>query len=313
MNEEQETNSPKPQKNILWRFDSLIKKVVPNFNVRAILYFSLIFGIALFLQIWHISSKAPETKDTANKETVVADDEYWQSKEYQEKIQNQTVESFTNEFASWLKGADQEFVRRKFEDILFINNSLTTLTGGNLDMVVPESFNYLENHGKARYQYAKEKGFLSDTPALVQHGQLVCDIDEKTERTTGIELYEWRYASMPKLAEFMKSKPDWKIQIDDRILDVSDPRIEDKDLLKLNNAQTQPAGLFSFLVFRNPQTNRIYLADSHILEANGVDDRLTLSLISSHYNKLPKLYFKTGFEGCKQITNTPEVDYGHAD
>jgi hypothetical protein len=288
MQEEQDTKPP-VKKNFLWKFDSVVKRVIPNFNVRAILYFTVIFAVAMYLQFWHISSKAPQkpAQNNPKQETIVADESYWASREYKDRIQNQTVESFIRELEGWLQGQSQEFTRRKFEDILFINSSLTPDTGGDLSTVVPESFNYLENHGKARYQYAKDKGFLADTPLLVKHGSLVCDIDERTEKATGIELYEWRYASMQKLAEFMKTKPDWKIQIGDTILDVSDPRIEDKDVLRLSTAQTQPAGLFSFLVFRDIHTNRIYVADSTILEMNGVDERLTLARIGSHFGRDP--------------------------
>ncbi len=315
MNEENNQQPSARKKNLLMRFDSVVKTFIPNFNARAILYLSVIFAVAIYLQVWRISSPHQEKKTptSTKQETVIADKKYWDSKEYKEKIQNQTVESFTTELQNWLNGKDQEFSRRKFEDMLFINNGLTPLTGGDLTSVVPDSFNYLENHAKARFQYARDKGFLSDTPTLIKHGTLVCDIDEKTEKDTGIELYEWRYASMPKLAEFMKTKPDWKMKIDDRILDISDPRIEDKDLLKLRNAQTQPAGLFSFLVLKAPEGNRIFLADSTILEKNGVDDSLTLNRIGSHWDKLPKLYFKYGFEGCKQINSAPHINYGESD
>jgi hypothetical protein len=314
MSDEQETKQPN-KRNWFYRFDNLIKTVIPNFNVRAILYISLLFAIVIYLQIWRISSPAHvDNLQTGTKqETVIADETYWQSREYKEKIQNQTVESFTSELERWLNGKDQEFVRRKFEDILFINNGLSTLSGGDLTTVVPENFNYLENHARARYQYAKDKNFLSDKPALVKLGSLVCDLDDKTEKATGIELYDWRYASMPKLAEFMKTNPDWKVQIGDKILDVSDPRLEDKNLLRLSNSQNQPAGLFSFLVFKDPQTNRIVLADTAILENNGVDAKLTLSRISQHLDKQPKLYFKYGYEGCKQINNVPQINYGQSD
>ncbi len=309
-----DNDESQPRKNLLQRFDGVVKKIIPNFNARAILYFSIIFAIAMYLQVWRISSHTPSAKpDNSKQETVIADDNYWASNEYKEKIKNQTVESFTNELERWLNNQDQEFSRRKFEDMLFINNGLTLLTGGDLASVVPESFNYLENHARARYLYAKDKGFKSDTPTLVKLGSLVCDIGEKVEKPTGIELYDWRYASMPKLAEFMATRPDWKIQIGDRILDVSDPRIEDKDILKLRNAQTQPVGLFSFLVFRDPQSNRIYLADNAILDKNGVDAKLTLSRLTTHYDSVPKLYFQYGYEGCKQINNVPQIDYGHSD
>lgn len=306
-----EENNQKPVgKNLLYKVDSVVKKNIPNFNVRAILYFSLIFVIAMYLQVWRISSHTPPSG--GKQETVVADNKYWDSKEYKDKLQNQTVESFTKEFENWLNGKDQEFSKRRFEDIFLINNTLAPPTGGDIATVVPENFNYLENQARARYLYAKEKGFLSSKPTIVKHGILVCDVEEKTEKDTGIELYEWRYASMPKLAEFINSNPDWKMKVEDKIYDISEPRIESKDVLKLLNEQNQPVGLFSFLVFRKPQTNQIFLADSNILETNGIDDALTLTRIGSHWDKQPKMYFKYGYEGCKQINDVAQVDYGHS-
>jgi hypothetical protein len=307
-------NQDEKKNNIFSQFDRLVKKFIPNFNVRAIIYLSVIFAFVIYIQIWRISPKPENTKlDEKPQETVIADQTYWESNEYKEKIQNQTVQSFTSEFQTWLDGKDQEFSRRRFEDILFINNGLTPMTGGDLTVIVPENFNYLENHARARYQYAKLHGFTSDTPTLVKLGNMVCDIDSKTEQVTDIELYDWRYTSMPKLAEFMKTKPDWKMQVEDRILDVSDPRIEDKNVLKLKTAQNQPAGLFSFLIFHNTKTNKIVLADSTILQKNGVDDKLTLNRISTKWDKQPKLYFSVGSEGCKQINNDPKLDYGEFD
>lgn len=301
----------KKKNNIFYRFDRFIKKFIPNFNVRAILYLSMIFAFAIYLQLWRISPKAEDAKpDNKPQETVIADQTYWESGAYKEKIQNQTVESFTEELKSWFDEKDQEFVKRKFEDMLFINNGFTSQTGEELGVVVAESFNYLENHGKARYQYAQLHGFASEAPVLVKLGHVVCDIDKKTEQITDFELYDWRYASMTKLAEFMKTKPDWKMQVGEKILDVSDSRIADKDILKLKTAQTQPAGLFSFLIFHNTKNNRIVLADSSILEKNGIDDKLTLSRITTKWDKNPKLYFQFGTEGCKQINNDPQIEYG---
>lgn len=312
MDEQQDETKP-DKKNWLYRFDGLIKTFIPNFNVRAIIYISLIFAVALYLQIWRISGPKPAGNNSgANKETVIADESYWQSKEYKDKIQNQTVESFSTELQNWLDSQNQEFVRRKFEDMFFISPGLTPLTGGDLTVVVPESFNYLENHARARYQYAKTKGFLSEKPALVKLGNVVCELDQKTEKATGIELYDWRYASMPKLADFMKTNPDWKLQVNDKILDIRDPRLEDRDILRLKNTQTQPVGLFSFLVFRDTQTNRIFLADTEILENNGIDAKQSMSRIGS-IDKQPKLYFKYGYEGCKQINNVPQINYGQPD
>ena len=314
MNDEQKTKQPN-KRNWFYRIDNLIKIFIPNFNVRAILYISLLFAVVIYLQVWRISSptSTDNPKTGTKQETIIADESYWQSKEYKEKIQNQTVESFTSELEEWLNGKNQEFVRRKFEDILFINNGLSSLTGGDLTTVVPENFNYMENHALARYQYAKDKSFISDKPVSIKLGSLVCDLDDKTEKATGIELVDFRYASMPKLAEFMETNPDWKVQIGNKILDISDPRIENKDLLRLENSETQPVGLFSFLVFRDSQTNRIVLADTTILENNGIDAKLTLSRISRHLDKQPKLYFKYGYEGCKQINNASQINYGQSD
>lgn len=51
MDEEKLAKPSTPKRGSLYWFDGLIKKVIPNFNVRAILYFSVIFGIALYVQI----------------------------------------------------------------------------------------------------------------------------------------------------------------------------------------------------------------------------------------------------------------------
>lgn len=312
MNEE--NPDKRMRKGPLYWFDNLVKKFIPNFNFRAILYFSLIFAVAIYVEVWRISSppstaKLPEEKH----ETVIADENYWDSKIYKDKIKNQSVDSFVGELDHWLNGVDKELVKRKFEDVVFVNGGLTLDTGGDLSVVVPESFAYLENHGKARYQYAKDKGFLSEKPTLVKLGTIVCSIGDTTEQVTGIELYDWRYVSMQKLAAFMATKPDWKVPVGNRILDVSDPRIEDRDVLKYRNAQTQPAGLFSFLIFHDPKSNRISLADSNILDLNGVDEKLTLARISNHWSKQPKLYFVAGVEGCKHlgVPLTP-VPYGQS-
>lgn len=302
------------KKNLLYRFDRLIQPFIPNFNVRAILYLTILFAIVIYTQIWRISSVPVQPKPTDEKqEIVIADENYWDSPAYKEKITNQTVDSFTHELEAWLKGETQEFSKRKFEDILFINGGLTPDTGVDLSVIVPESFNYLENIARARYQYAKEKGFWSEKPALVHLGTIMCDIDDKTEQVTTIELYDWRYASMPKLATFLKTKPDWKMQMGSRIYDVSDPKIEDTEILKSLTPQTQKTGLFSFLIFHDTQNNHISLADDTILEKNGIDARLTLGRISSHWNKQPKLYFLYGQEGCKKINTIPNIHYGDTD
>jgi hypothetical protein len=317
MNEEK---SGKPvRKGPLYWFDNLIKKFIPSFNYRAIIYFSVLFAIAVYVEIWRLAvpvpPRPPEIKPEIKKETVIADQSYWDSQAYRDKIKNQTVASFTNELTSWLNGKDKELVKRKFEDLMFINGGLTPDTGGDLTEVVPENFAYLENIGRARYQYAKDKGFLADTPALVKLGTVMCNIDQATEQVTKIELYDWRYASMPKLAAFLATGPDWKVTAGDRILDVSDPRIESKELLKYRNGQTQPAGLFSFLIFHNLKTNSIALADSNILDMNGVDAKLTLARITSHWNSRPELYFKYGFAGCNSLSasTTAQIPYGQSD
>jgi len=312
MNEEN-ISEPTKKGPLHW-FDSQVKKIIPNFNYRAILYLSVIFAVAMYVEIWRISSPAPKQAPETIKETVIADQSYWDGQAYKDKIKNQTVDSFVGETSNWLNDADKELVKRKFEDVLFINGGLTPGTGGDLAEVVPQSFAYLENNAKARYQYAKDKGFLADDPTLVKLGTIVCNIDDATEQITGIDLYDWRYASMPKLAAFMATKPDWKVTVGNKILDVSDPRIEDKGVLKYRNAQTQPAGLFSFLIFDDTKTNRITLADSNILDLNGVDAKLTLSRISSHWNKQPKLYFVAGFEGCKSLSKPiAPIPYGQFD
>ena len=302
MQEENTQESP-PKKNLLYRFDRMIGRIIPNFNTRAILYLTLIFGITMSVQIWRISAPAkiaPEEKQN----TVLADNGYWNSKAYKDKLQKQTVDSFTQELQEWLAGSSEEFSKRKFEDMLFINNGITSASG-DVATIAPQTFNYLENTGRARYQYAKAKGFLAATPTLVKLGTLVCNIDATTEQVTGIELYDWRYVSMPKLSAFMATMPDWKMQVGNKIFNIADPRIEDKDLLALRTTKTQPPGLFSFLVFRYPQNNRIVLADSAMLDMNGVDARLTLSRIGSHLDKQPTLYFTYGYEGCKAMNTIP--------
>jgi len=314
MNEDRYSEEAVPKKNLLHRFDRFLQRFIPNFNVRAILYLSMMFAVTMYIQFWRIASPLPVPKPTQEKkETVIADQAYWDSQEYKQKIHDQTVDSFTQELESWLNRKDQEFSKRKFEDMLFINGGLTPMTGGDLTAVVPESFNYLENNARARYQYARDKGFLSEVPVLVKLGTLVCDIDAKTEQVTDVELYDWRFASMPKLAAFMNTKPDWKVQVGNRILDVSDPRIENKDILKARTTQSQPVGLFSFLILRNIKDNRIVVADSTILDSNGIDATLTLTRLSSHWDKQPKLYFQHGDEGCKQLGSVPSIDYGHSD
>ncbi|KKS57030.1 MAG: hypothetical protein UV20_C0004G0126 [Candidatus Magasanikbacteria bacterium GW2011_GWA2_42_32] len=305
MNEEEPKKKP-PRGPLFW-LDNLLKKYIPNFNARAVIYLSIIFAIVIYAQIWNFGSHQKIKPPEKTKETVIADQTYWDSYEYTDKIKNQTVESFTNELQNWLDGKDQELVKRKFEDILFINSALTLGTGGDLTEVVPQSFAYLENIARGRYQYAQKNGFLSDTPTLVKLGTIVCNLDPNTEQLTGIELYDWRYASMTKISTFMSTKPDWKMTVGDKILDVSDPRIEDKAILKYKNANNQPAGLFSFLIFHNPKNNSIVLADSETLEMNGVDAKLTLSRITTHWNKNPKIYFAYGYEGCKQMSTTTPI------
>ncbi len=147
---------------------------------------------------------------------------------------------------------------------------------------------------------------------LLPLGSLTCEVSDGTSSNTGIELYDFRYADMQKLAKFMATKPDWKFKSGQYTYDVSEPNIEDKELINLLNSQTQPAGLFSFLIFHDPKTNKIFLGDNEILENNAVDSRLTLGRLSSHIDKQPKIYFKYGYEGCKQITNFSSVNYGQS-
>lgn len=305
-----------PKRGPVYWFDNVFKKFVPSFNVRAILYFSVIFGVAIAIQVWRISSSPvtrPVPQVEKSKETVIADERYWDSAAYKDKINHQTLDSFTSELEKWLKGEDQEFTKRKFEDMVFINVGSASETGLDLESLVPEASNYLETIGKARYGYTKEKGFVNDTPKLVKIGTLVCNLNEKTEQITGIDLYDWRYASMSKLAGFMGTKPDWKVQRGNRILDVSDSRLIDKDLLKSRTTENQPVGLFSFLIFHDPKGNKIVLSDAAMLEMNGVDAKLTLSRIDSKWDKHPKLYFSSGYNGCKNLTLSPVVEYGHSD
>ncbi len=299
----------KSKRNFLKWLDDILAVFIPNFNIRAILYLSLIFAIAISLQIWRISS--PQTKPViVQKETVVADQKYWDGNEYKDKLKSQSVESFTGELRDWLEGKNQELSKRKFEDMLYINAGVDP---SDLALIIPENFNYLENNARARYRYARDKGFLADPPTLVRLGTVVCDINEKTESITGTEVYDWRYASMDKLLVFMQTKPDWKTRIGDRIFDVSDPRVPAKDKLKSLTAQTQPIGLFSFLIFRDPKTNRITLADSTILEKNGVDSKLTLDKVGDRKDKQVKIYFKPGYNGCQNMNTIPSVPYGDID
>lgn len=290
--------------------DTAIKKVIPNPSVRAIVCLSLLFMLALFIQIWRISSDHKPVTKTG--ETVIADETYWDSKEYHDRIKNQTVDSFTHELKDWLAGTSQEFSRRKFEDMIFINGNAIADYGGDPSTLIPENFNYLETVGRARYQYAEAHGFLSDGPALVKLGTIICDSGENTERITGIELYDWRYASMPKLAAFMNTKPDWKMQVGDTFINVAERTREESTILKSRTAETQPVGLFSFLIFRDPNTNRVTIADSFIFDKNNIDAALTLSRMSTKWDKQPKLYFKSGYEGCRDLGKELQIPYGQS-
>ena len=295
-------------KNLFSRFDSLLKPFIPNFNVRAILYMSLLFATVIYLQVWRISSPGPSkatSKPPVKQETVLADQQYWDSQAYQEKIKQQTLESFTSEFERWLSSKDQEFSKRKFEDMFFINPALTASTGGDLATIVPENFNYLENGGRARYLYAKEKGFLSAEPQIIKLGNVSCNVDANTEQDTGIELYDWRYTSITQLTKFTKTQPDWKIQINDKIYNIHDPL--------LSSPTKQRPGLFSFLIFHYPKNNRFVVANVEILDNNGVDGYKTMVGIEAHNQKLSKLEFKYGYEGCSQINSAPQINYGQSD
>ena len=307
-NQQPESNN----KNLLYKFDGLIKTFIPNFNIRAILYMTIIFGVALYLQIWRFSPAPPPSKPNnsgTKQETVIADQKYWDSSAYKDKIKSQTLDSFTKEFESWLNGQSQEFSTRKFEDMFFINQGLVSLTGGDLATVVPENFNYLENGGRARYLYAKDKSFLSQQATVVKLGNISCNIDATTEQYTGIELYDWRYASIPKLTEFVKTYPDWKIQIADKIYNIQDP------LLAAPYLQVkQKVGLFSFLIFHYTKDNRFVVANSEILDNNGIDGYKTMLGIEARNGQLSKLEFKYGFDGCRQINNNvSQINYGQPD
>ena len=116
MNEEN-INEPKKKGPLHW-FDSRVKKIIPNFNYRAILYLSVIFAVAMYVEIWRISSPVPKPPPPEiKKETVIADQSYWDGQAYKDKITNQTVDSFARETSNWLNDADKELVKRKFEDV----------------------------------------------------------------------------------------------------------------------------------------------------------------------------------------------------
>ncbi len=292
-------NIKSSKRNFLKWLDDILAVFIPNFNIRAILYLSLVFAVALSLQFWRISTPKEPPKE-AQKETIIADQNYWDDSKYRDKLQGQTVESFANELQEWLEGKNQELTKRKFEDLVFMNGSLDST---DLALIIPENFNYLENNARARYRYVKEKGFLADKPEVVSLGMVVCEINEKTEQVTGMQLYDWRYASMSKLSAFVKTKPDWKYRIGDRIFDVSDPRIASKN----------KTGLFSFLLFHDPKTNRITIADSTILGKNGIDSKKTLDMAGTRKDKQIQLYFKPGYNGCANMTKIPDIPYGHLD
>jgi len=52
MNEQSKVKPAEQPRGLFYRFDSLVKTVIPNFNVRAFLYMTLIFAIVLFMRIW---------------------------------------------------------------------------------------------------------------------------------------------------------------------------------------------------------------------------------------------------------------------
>ena len=52
MNEEN-ISEPTKKGPLHW-FDSHVKKIIPNFNYRAILYLSVIFAVAMYVEIWRI-------------------------------------------------------------------------------------------------------------------------------------------------------------------------------------------------------------------------------------------------------------------
>jgi hypothetical protein len=52
--EPKSTPASRQSQSLFYRFDGLIKTFIPNFNVRAVLYMTLIFAIVLFLRIWKV-------------------------------------------------------------------------------------------------------------------------------------------------------------------------------------------------------------------------------------------------------------------
>lgn len=48
------TQASRQPKSLFYRFDILVKTLIPNFNMRAVLYMTLIFAIVLFLRIWKV-------------------------------------------------------------------------------------------------------------------------------------------------------------------------------------------------------------------------------------------------------------------
>ena len=115
---------PTKKRNILQWLDSIFGLLVPNFNLRAVIYLTVLFGIAMSLQEFRISSPPEQKQVVQKKETIIADQPYWDSNVYKDRLKNQTVESFTKELQSWLEGKSQEFAKRRFEDALYINAGL---------------------------------------------------------------------------------------------------------------------------------------------------------------------------------------------
>jgi hypothetical protein len=75
----------------------------------------------------------------------------------------------------------------------------------------------------------------------------------------------------------------------------------------------QKVGLFSFLIFHYPKTNKFVVANSEILDNNDIDGYKTLVGIEAHSGKLSKLEFKYGYVGCQQINSVlPQIDYGQS-
>jgi hypothetical protein len=76
--------------NYLYKFDRVIARMIPNFNVRAILYVSLIFALALYVEIWRISPSR-EANNVATQKTMDEALQYWNNSGYESSPQEQKI------------------------------------------------------------------------------------------------------------------------------------------------------------------------------------------------------------------------------